>query len=160
LRILSPIGEGALRGFMLSELMVADRRGLFEKGAVLEVGLTAVFGGGLGGDAARPLSKGGFTKAALLRESLRRRLVPRSVRASENVADGFCEKRLATLALARRACAATGISDSASSSASKTGVVPNLRLNENVAVAGVLVGDCARKWERMGEVEGEGIESL
>jgi len=44
------MGEGALRGFPPSVLIVADRRGLLEKGAVLEVGLTAVLGGGLGGD--------------------------------------------------------------------------------------------------------------
>lgn len=48
------------------------------KGAVLDVGLTAVFGGGLGGDMTRlAVSNGGLTK--LLRESLRKTLVPRSV---------------------------------------------------------------------------------
>ena len=58
-----------------------------------------------------------LTKAALLRESLRRRLVPRSLFASENGVGWFCVlKRFATVALARRACAATGISDSGSSS--------------------------------------------
>ena len=46
----SPIGEGALRGFPPSMLIVAERWGLFVKGAVLGVGLTAVFGGGLGGE--------------------------------------------------------------------------------------------------------------
>jgi hypothetical protein len=138
LRILSPMGDGALRGFAIS-LIVADRRGLFLNGAVLSVGLTAVFGGGVG----RPLvSIVGFTKAELLRESLRRRLVPRSFFGSGYVGAGFWEKRLATVALARRACAATGISASVSSS-SKRGGGPNLRLNGNVAavVAGVLVGD-------------------
>lgn len=46
----SPIGEGTLRGFPPSVLIVAERWGLFVKGAALGVGLTAVFGGGLGGD--------------------------------------------------------------------------------------------------------------
>jgi len=46
----SPIGEGALRGLPPSVLIVAERWGLTVKGAVLDVGLTAVFGGGLGGD--------------------------------------------------------------------------------------------------------------
>jgi hypothetical protein len=79
------MGEGALRGFAIS-LIVADRRGLFLNGAVLSVGLTAVFGGGAG----RPLvSIVGFAKVELLRESLRRRLVPRSFFASENVEGGF-----------------------------------------------------------------------
>lgn len=54
LRIRSPIGEGALRGFPPSVLIVAERRGLFVKGAVLHVGVTAVFGGGLGGDTIPP----------------------------------------------------------------------------------------------------------
>jgi hypothetical protein len=43
----SPIGEGTLRGFPPS--IVAERWGLFVKGVALGVGLTAVFGGGLGG---------------------------------------------------------------------------------------------------------------
>lgn len=80
LRMRSPIGEGALRGFPPSVLIVAERRGLFVKGAVLHVGVTAVFGGGLGGDTIRPAaSSWGLIKAALLRESLRKTLVPRSV---------------------------------------------------------------------------------
>jgi hypothetical protein len=49
LRIRSPIGEGARRGLALSA-MVAERRGFVPKGAPLAVGLTAVLGGGLGGD--------------------------------------------------------------------------------------------------------------
>lgn len=50
------MGEGALRDFGPSELTVADRRGLVVYGAlVVIVGLTAVFGGGLGGDTTRPL---------------------------------------------------------------------------------------------------------
>ena len=48
------MGEGALRGFATS-LIVADRRGLFLNGAVLSVGLTAVFGGG-GDDRPSPSS--------------------------------------------------------------------------------------------------------
>lgn len=60
----SPIGEGALRGFPPSVLIVAERWGLFAKGAVLltavwGVGLTAVFGGGLGGDRVVVSSGGG-----------------------------------------------------------------------------------------------------
>jgi len=93
------MGEGALRGLAFS-LIVADRRGLFLNGAVLSVGVTAVFGGGGGRP---PVSRGGFTKAELLRESLRRRLVPRSFFGSENAEGPDCEKRLATVALARRA---------------------------------------------------------
>lgn len=57
-----------------------------------------------------------LTKEALLRESLRKTLVPRSAWASDNGGGGFCENRLATVALALRACAATGISFSRSSS--------------------------------------------
>lgn len=59
-----------------------------------------------------------FTKAALLRDSLRRRLVPRSLFTSDEkgVRWFWVLKRFATVALARRACAATGISDSGSSS--------------------------------------------
>jgi hypothetical protein len=49
----SPIGEGALRGFAPSVLIVAERCGFFAKGAVWGVGLTAVFGGGAGGDVVR-----------------------------------------------------------------------------------------------------------
>jgi hypothetical protein len=39
---------------------------------------------------------------------------------------------------------------------SKRGAGPNLRLNGNVAVAvaGVLVGDCVRKYDKMGDVDG------
>jgi hypothetical protein len=48
----SPMGEGARRGFVPS-LTVAERRGLVsrgrEKGCDFAVGLTAEFGGGLGG---------------------------------------------------------------------------------------------------------------
>ena len=61
-----------------------------------------------------------LTKVALLRESLRpkfKRLVPRWL--SGNVVVGLwfwlCENRLATVALALRACVATGISLSPSS---------------------------------------------
>jgi len=93
------MGEGARRGFAFS-LIVADRRGLFLNGAVLSVGETAVFGGGGGRP---PVSSVGFTKAELLRESLRRRLVPRSFFGSENAAGAFWEKRLATVVLVRRA---------------------------------------------------------
>jgi len=74
LRIRSPIGEGARRGLALSA-MVAERRGFVPKGAPLAVGLTAVLGGGLGGD----LGSNCGLKAALLNESLRKRLVPRSL---------------------------------------------------------------------------------
>ena len=49
LRIRSPIGEGARRGLAHSAT-VAERRGFDEKGAPLAVGLTAVLGGGLGGE--------------------------------------------------------------------------------------------------------------
>lgn len=55
----SPIGEGALRCLPLSELIVAERRGLFVKGAVLGVVLTAVFGGVLGVDVACATVSGG-----------------------------------------------------------------------------------------------------
>lgn len=41
----SPIGEGTLRGFTPSQLIVSERRGLFEKGASWGLGLTAVGGG-------------------------------------------------------------------------------------------------------------------
>jgi hypothetical protein len=74
LRIRSPIGEGARRGLALSAT-VAERRGFVVKGAPLAVGLTAVLGGGLGGELG---SNGGLAKAALLNESLRKRPVPRS----------------------------------------------------------------------------------
>jgi len=87
----SPIGEGALRGFPPSVLIVAERRGLTVKGAVLHVGLTAVFGGGSGGDTARVVvSIEGLN--ALLRESLRKTLVPRSVWASRSGTVGPCEE--------------------------------------------------------------------
>jgi hypothetical protein len=77
LRIRSPIGEGARRGFSAT---VAERRGFVVKGAPLAVGLTAVLGGGLGGELG---SNGDFAaKAALLNESLRKRPVPRSWQAS------------------------------------------------------------------------------
>jgi len=71
LRIRSPIGEGARRGFSAT---VAERRGFVVKGAPLAVGLTAVLGGGLGGELE---SNCGLVKA-LLNESLRKRPVPRS----------------------------------------------------------------------------------
>jgi hypothetical protein len=49
LRIRSPIGEGARRGLALSAT-VAERRGFVVKGVPRAVGLTAVLGGGLGGE--------------------------------------------------------------------------------------------------------------
>jgi hypothetical protein len=54
-----------------------------------------------------------------------------------------------------------GVSASMTSS-SKTGAVPNLCLNGKPAVEGVLaaVGDWARKKERMGEVDGDGMVIL
>jgi hypothetical protein len=60
----SPIGEGTLRGLPPSVLIVAERWGLFVKGAAWDVGLTAEFGGGLGGsleslDARVAVSSGG-----------------------------------------------------------------------------------------------------
>jgi len=65
------MGDGARRGLAPS-LTVAERRGLVSilKGLV-EVGLTAEFGG-------TGPSFWGFAKDPLLRESLRRRAVPRS----------------------------------------------------------------------------------
>lgn len=71
------MGEGARRGFAPS-LSVAERRGLVsrEKGTVFAVGLTAVLGGGDGGEK-RP-SPGDFANAPLLKESLRKRPDPRS----------------------------------------------------------------------------------
>jgi hypothetical protein len=141
------MGEGALRGFTPSELIVADRRGLFWNGEVFIVGLTAELGGGLGGEAERGLlSKCGLTKVVLLKESLRRRLVPRSFCASGRAVavGGTCENRFENVALARRAWTAAGITCSVSSS--RTGEVPNVRLNGNVPVEGALVvGDWARK---------------
>lgn len=86
-KIRSPIGDGALRG-RASELSVADRRGLLVKGIFDAVGLTAVLGGGLGGNLGFAFCWG-LTKAALLSESLRRRAVPRSKRGSgRGVASG------------------------------------------------------------------------
>jgi len=61
--------------------------------------------------------------------------------------------------LARRVCAATGTSFPSSSSTSRTGAVPNARLKGNVLVPGLLVGDWARKYERIGELPGEGIDT-
>jgi len=142
LRILSPIGEGALRGLPPpSTLRVAERLGLVPRGvtrgilAPLALGLTAVFGGvaGRGGDGMRA-PFGGFA-SALPRESLLSRPVP-----LESGMTGVCWcwlKRPAVAVLARRACAATGTSVSVSSS-SKTGGRPENRLKGNVAV---LVGD-------------------
>lgn len=71
------MGEGARRAFEPS-LIVAERRGLVsrEKGMDLAVGLTAVLGGGDGGE--RRPSPGVFAKAPLLKESLRKRPDPRS----------------------------------------------------------------------------------
>lgn len=48
------MGEGARRGLTPS-LIVAERRGLCsrEKGALFNVGLTALLGGGFGGDNGR-----------------------------------------------------------------------------------------------------------
>ena len=52
-RMRSPMGEGARRGLVPS-IMVAERRGLVsrgrEKGLDFAMGLTAEFGGGLGGN--------------------------------------------------------------------------------------------------------------
>jgi hypothetical protein len=77
----SPIGEGALRGFPPSQLIVSERWGLFEKGASLGLGLTAVGGGAREpGGGEEVVSSWGLEKVALLRESLRpkfKRLVPR-----------------------------------------------------------------------------------
>jgi len=84
-----------------------------------------VFGGVFGVDD-DPL-----VNVALLRESLRKTLAPRSDRASEYVV-GLCENRLATVALALRACVATGISFSSTSSSN------NLRWKGNVAAVEVL----------------------
>lgn len=42
------MGDGALRGLTLPELIVAERRGLLTKGAPPDVGLTAELGGALG----------------------------------------------------------------------------------------------------------------
>lgn len=62
----SPMGEGALRGFSLSVIVVA-RRGLFVKGIALDVGLTAVFGGGLGGDTGRAaVSNWGYNQCLMI----------------------------------------------------------------------------------------------
>jgi hypothetical protein len=83
LRILSPMGDGALRGLPLSPLRVAERLGLVPRGetagslAPLPLGVTVVLGGvaGRGGDGTRPVRFGGFA-SALPRESLLRRPVP------------------------------------------------------------------------------------
>ena len=74
LRILSPIGEGALRGLPPpSALRVAERLGLVPRGvttgslAPSPLGLTAVFGGaaGRGGDGMRaPL--GGYSRGEMI----------------------------------------------------------------------------------------------
>jgi hypothetical protein len=58
--------------------------------------------------------------------------------------------------LALLACAATG--GSFSNSSSKTGEVPNLRNEKALAVVGLLEGELVKKWDKMGEFEGEGIE--
>jgi len=99
------MGDGALRGFAPSTLIVAERRGLVWKGALCIVGLEAELGGGLGGDLpCAPVSNWGFTNAELLRESLRKRFVPRSTWASGMMVDGGAwENRLENVALARRA---------------------------------------------------------
>lgn len=132
------MGEGGLCGVLPSVLIVAERRGLFANGVASGVGLTAVFGGG-GAGACVAVSNNG-----LLRESLRKTLVPRSDIASENGRVGLCENRLATVTLALRACVATGISFSGSSS-SNSGAAPNLRLKGNAAVVLGAFGDWARK---------------
>lgn len=99
------------------------------KGAVC-VGVTAVFGGGFGVDG------DSLVNVALLRESLRKTLAPRASNLSGFELVGL-ENRLATVALALRACVATGISFSGTSS-SNTGAVPNLRWKGNVAAVEVL----------------------
>jgi hypothetical protein len=116
---------------------------LFEKGKLTGEVAAAVLGGGLGGAGGRDESNCGFAKAVLLKESLRSKSLPRSCRTSGMGWLCGCAKRLAMLVLARRACVTTGISFSMSSSASRTGVVPNLRLKGKVAE--VFVGELARK---------------
>jgi hypothetical protein len=107
---------------------------------------------GCGGNDALTLTK------ALLKDSLRKRLVPRSL--LQSASGIFCcwdENRPATAELARRVWPVTGTSTSCSSS--NTGGGPNFRLNGKDAAAGVLVGDWARKYDKMGEVAGEGSET-
>lgn len=104
----------------------------------LEGGVTAELGGGLGGDDVfaqisamgcgkfRPwdkymeslhlLSISTFAKAGVPRESLLKRLVARSVLASDAYDEGGCVSRVAIVALARRACAENDGSFSISSS--------------------------------------------
>lgn len=86
------MGDGARRGRPLSVLMVAERRGLLINGGLGGVVLTAVLGGGLGG-----AFEGSYVlvKGALLKESLRRRPVPRSRWGSGSVAVLGSVKRLA-----------------------------------------------------------------
>jgi len=84
-------------------------------------------------------------KAELLKESLLSNPAPRSFMPSiMGVGWIWVEKRLATATLARLACAATGISREASSSASKTGAGPNPRRKGKVP-AGDLDGLWAKK---------------
>jgi hypothetical protein len=95
------------------------------------------------------------------RESLLKRLAARSECASVAYEEGGCVSRVAIVALARLACAATGGSFSISSSTrfrvrytfsnetwekapSKTGDVPNLRNGKELAMD-VFVGDWAKK---------------
>lgn len=146
------MGDGALRG-LASTLMVAERRGRLSRtnGSCLpSVGLTAELGGALGGD--RDLMSEGLAKVLLI-ESLRKRPVPRSAWGSGMLSCG-CAKRPATAVLVRRACAATGIS--LSSSSSKTGAGPNF-LNGYVEAepGGALVGDWEKKYESIGELPGD-----
>jgi hypothetical protein len=101
LRILSPIGEGALRGLVGGTARVADRRGLLTNGAPV-VGEVAEFGGGLGGFLAL-VSSWGLPRAGPPSESLRKRLLVRSVVASGLKVAGGCVKRLANETLARLA---------------------------------------------------------
>jgi hypothetical protein len=120
-------------------LIVADRRGLLGR-VEPEEGVVAVLGGA-GGDAGVTFSARGLTKADPPRESLLRRLVPRSVCASVATnEEGGWVNRVAMVALALLAWTATGSSLSCSSSSSKT-VGPNLRKGNVLPVDGVLGGD-------------------
>jgi hypothetical protein len=145
LRMRSPMGDGALRGRPSAALSVAARRGdrpcatsRSRPNGVVCVGLTAVFGGALGGERFPSV---GLMKP-VLRESRRKSPWPRSLWASGMAVVGFCVKRPATAVLARRACETAGRSFWSASSSSNTGGAPNLR---NGKVPGVLVGDWAKK---------------
>jgi hypothetical protein len=96
-------------------LIVADRRGLLGR-VEPEEGVVAVLGGA-GGDAGVTFSARGLTKADPPRESLLRRLVPRSAWASVATnEEGGWVNRVAMVALALLAWTATGGSASTSSS--------------------------------------------